>query len=89
MLVCQHCGSEWIVRNRRAPNGKQRFLCRTCDRQCRQNPAPRSYVAIFSSRARTDSACLSGAQQFVGAPTDLWRRARHGGRQVAQKKSKA
>src|SRR5690606_7652132 len=39
----QHCGSDRIVRNGRAPNGKQRFLCHTCGRQCRQNPSPRGY----------------------------------------------
>jgi transposase-like protein len=27
---CPHCGSEDLVRNGRAPNGKQNYRCRAC-----------------------------------------------------------
>ncbi len=42
-LRCVHCRSEALVRNGRAPNGKQKYLCRTCGRQSRENPTPHAY----------------------------------------------
>jgi transposase-like protein len=42
-VVCYHCGSENIVRNGKAPNGKQKYLCRDCARQSRQDPASNAY----------------------------------------------
>src|SRR5919109_4931 len=29
-LTCRHCGSDHLVRNGRASNGKQRYICRDC-----------------------------------------------------------
>ncbi len=40
---CPHCQSEDIVRNGRAPNGKQKYRCRACKRQSRENPTPNAY----------------------------------------------
>nr|MBA3440815.1 IS1 family transposase [Pyrinomonadaceae bacterium] len=37
-LRCSHCDSQNIVRNGLAPNGKQRYLCRDCRRQSRDDP---------------------------------------------------
>jgi transposase-like protein len=43
-MTCLHCGSDQLVRNGRAPNGKQRYKCRACGRQSRENPAPNGYT---------------------------------------------
>jgi len=42
-LHCPHCQSEALVRNGRAPNGKQKYLCRACHRQSREGPSPHTY----------------------------------------------
>ena len=44
VVSCYHCGSENIVRNGKAPNGKQKYLCRDCGRQSRdEDPASSAY----------------------------------------------
>ena len=43
-ICCQHCGSKDLVRNGYAPNGKQRYRCKTCKRQSRENPSPNGYT---------------------------------------------
>jgi transposase-like protein len=40
---CPHCGSEDIMRYGRTPNGKQKYRCRACKRQSRENPTPHAY----------------------------------------------
>jgi transposase-like protein len=42
-LLCPNCNSKEIVRNGRAPNGKQRYFCRACKQSSRENPASRGY----------------------------------------------
>ena len=42
-LHCPHCQSNALVRNGHAPNGKQLYRCRSCGRQCRENPTPNAY----------------------------------------------
>lgn len=42
-LHCTHCRSEALVRNGRAPNGKQKYLCRACHRQSREDPTSNGY----------------------------------------------
>src|SRR5918996_543338 len=39
-LDCPHCGSSDIVKNGHAPTGKQKYRCRSCGRQSRENPTP-------------------------------------------------
>ena len=39
-LECQYCGSPDIIKNGHAPNGKQKYRCRVCGRQSRENPTP-------------------------------------------------
>jgi transposase-like protein len=39
-LTCPHCGSPDIVKNGHAPNGKQKYRCRACQRQSREKPTP-------------------------------------------------
>ena len=43
-ITCIHCGSDQLMRNGRAPNGKQRYKCCACGRQSRENPAPNGYT---------------------------------------------
>ena len=43
-LTGRHRGSENIVRNGMTSNGKQRFLCKDCDKRCRQDPQPNGYI---------------------------------------------
>lgn len=43
-VTCIHCGSDQLVRNGHAANGKQRYRCRACGRQSRENPAPNGYT---------------------------------------------
>ena len=40
VLRCAHCESTTIVKNGHAPNGKQKYRCRACGRQSRDNPTP-------------------------------------------------
>jgi transposase-like protein len=42
-ITCIFCGSDQLMRNGHAPNGKQRYKCRACGRQSRENPAPNGY----------------------------------------------
>src|SRR5918992_2757848 len=43
-IACRHCGSENIVRNGMTSNEKQRFLCKDCGRNSRENPQPNGYT---------------------------------------------
>jgi insertion element IS1 protein InsB len=42
-VCCQYCGSEDLKRNGHAENGKQRYYCKTCKKQSRENPTPQAY----------------------------------------------
>ena len=39
-VVCRHCGSDRLVKNGHAGNGKQKYKCHGCGRQSRENPSP-------------------------------------------------
>jgi transposase-like protein len=43
VLKCPYCESENVVRNGHSPNGKQKYLCKDCKRQTRENPTARGY----------------------------------------------
>ena len=43
VVRCQHCESDKLVKNGHAPNGKQKYLCRTCSKSSRENPAAKGY----------------------------------------------
>jgi transposase-like protein len=45
-LHCPHCGSEALVRDGHAPNGKQKFRCHACGRRSRENPTPNVYPEV-------------------------------------------
>ena len=38
-VVCCHCDSDQLVKNGHAKNGKQRYKCRSCGKQSRENPS--------------------------------------------------
>jgi transposase-like protein len=40
---CSHCGSDKLKRNGHAANGKQRYYCKDCKKQSRENPTPYAY----------------------------------------------
>ncbi|TMC14592.1 MAG: IS1 family transposase [Chloroflexi bacterium] len=40
---CSYCGSDKLKRNGHAPNGKQRYYCKDCKKQSRENPTPYVY----------------------------------------------
>src|SRR5438874_5679824 len=42
-LSCPHCGSEALVRDGHAPNGKQKYRCHACGRRSREHPTPNAY----------------------------------------------
>ena len=41
---CLHCGSDKLKRNGHAPNGKQKYSCKDCKKQSRENPTPYAYA---------------------------------------------
>ncbi len=50
-MTCYHCGSENIVKNGVAPNGKQKYRCKSCKKQSRplsgmndEEPSPNGYT---------------------------------------------
>ena len=43
VIICYHCDSENIVKNGKAPNGKQKYLCHDCARQSREDPGSNAY----------------------------------------------
>ena len=38
-VLCRHCGSDRLVKNGHAANGKQKYKCHGCGKQSRENPA--------------------------------------------------
>ncbi len=42
-LGCAHCGSDTLVRDGHAPNGKQKYRCHACERRSPENPTPNAY----------------------------------------------
>jgi transposase-like protein len=66
---CPHCGSEDIVRNGRAPNGKQKYRCRACKKQSRENPTPNAYPEERREeilRAYEERSSLRGIERTFG-----------------------
>jgi transposase-like protein len=43
-ICCPYCGSDNLVRNGHASNGKQKYRCKACNRQSRENPASNGYT---------------------------------------------
>jgi transposase-like protein len=68
-VQCPSCGSDRLVRNGRAPNGKQKYLCRACQRQSREHPSPHAYSEERREeilRAYQERSSLRGLQRTFG-----------------------
>ena len=68
-IQCPHCGSEDIVRNGRSPNGKQKYRCKGCKRQSRENPMPHAYSEERREeilRAYEERSSLRGIERTFG-----------------------
>ncbi len=68
-LKCVHCQSKKLVRNGHAPNGKQKYTCRSCGRHSRENPTPNAYsLAEREQILRTypERSSLRGRQRTFG-----------------------
>jgi transposase-like protein len=68
-LTCRHCGSDDIFRNGHASNGKQRYKCRTCSRQSRENPSPNGYTEQRRAeilKATEERSSLRGVSRTFG-----------------------
>lgn len=49
-VLCAHCGSANLRRDGKAPNGKQKYFCRDCQKGSRKNPSARAYSAEFQAQ---------------------------------------
>jgi transposase-like protein len=68
-IRCPHCESDVVVRNGRAPNGKQKYLCRACQRQSREEPTPHAYSDERREeilRAYEERSSLRGLERTFG-----------------------
>jgi len=66
---CPHCHSDALVRNGRAPNRKQKYLCRVCQRQSREYPTPHTYLEERQEgilRAYEERSSLCGLERTSG-----------------------
>jgi transposase-like protein len=68
-LVCRHCGSPNLTKYGIAPNGKQKYFCRTCHRQSRDNPGTTAYSEEQREmilRAYQERSSLRGLERAFG-----------------------
>ena len=68
-IHCPHCGREDVKRNGHAPNGKQKYSCRACKRQSRENPTPHAYPEERREeilRAYEERRSLRGIERTFG-----------------------
>ena len=68
-VYCPYCGSDKIIRNGHAPNGKQKYLCHKCNRQSRENPTPNVYSEEKKEeilRAYEERSSLRGLGRVFG-----------------------
>jgi len=68
-VECPRCGSKDLVRNGRAPHGKQKYRCRACKRQSREYPAPPAYPEERREeivRAYEERSSLRGLERTFG-----------------------
>jgi len=68
-LKCPYCTSCDIVRNGHAPNGKQKYLCKTCKKQTRENPTSNGYSEKEKERilkAYQERSSLRGLKRTFG-----------------------
>ena len=68
-IRCRHCGSDRVVRNGHAPNGKQIYRCHGCQRQSRAHATPHAYPEERRQeilRAYQERSSLRGLQRTFG-----------------------
>lgn len=66
---CSHCNSTRVVRDGRAPNGKQRLRCRSCGRRSREDAGSAAHSEEFKAqvlRAYHERTSLRGLQRIFG-----------------------
>lgn len=66
---CCHCGSERIVKNGKAPNGKQKYQCRDCGKASRADPSAKGYSEERKEeilRAYEERSSLRGLSRTFG-----------------------
>jgi len=69
VVHCRHCAGENLVKNGIAPNGKQKYLCRDCQRQSRANPGSNAYRPERREeilRAYQERSSLRGLRRTFG-----------------------
>src|SRR4029453_17412923 len=68
-LTYRHCGSPNLTKYGIAPNGKQKYYCRTCRRQSRDNPGSSAYSAQRKEEilhAYQERSSLRGLERTFG-----------------------
>ena len=73
MIACRHCGNATLVKYGIAPNGKQKYRCRTCGRQSRENPQSPGYSDERREeilRAYQERSSLRGLERTFGVSRD-------------------
>jgi transposase-like protein len=68
-IHCPLCESDALVRNSRAPHGKQKYLCRAGPRQSREEPTPHAYSDERREeilRAYEERSSLRGLERTFG-----------------------
>lgn len=68
IIGCYHCGSEELVKNGHAPNGKQKYLCRSCGKSSREQ-ANRGYSEARQEeiiRAYQERSSMRGIARTFG-----------------------
>jgi transposase-like protein len=68
-IRCYHCRSEAIVKNGIAPNGKQKYRCKGCGKQSREQPSPNGYPEERREeilRAYEERSSLRGLSRTFG-----------------------
>jgi len=68
-LRCSHCQSENVVRNGKTAKGKQKYLCRNCGRQSRDNPKSSAYSEVRREeilRAYREKSSIRGVSRIFG-----------------------
>ena len=68
-LTCYHCSSENIVKNGVAPNGKQKYRCKDCKQQSREDPSVNGYTEPRKEeilRAYEERSSLRGLERTFG-----------------------
>ena len=68
-INCYHCGSENIIKNGIAPNGKQKYRCKDCGKRSRELPSPKGYPERRKEeilRAYEERSSLRGLSRTFG-----------------------